>query len=276
MAANISTEHLYRLLELGKPVTAIDTLAASILGLGSFAYLAFGIPWDRPDPYHHVWFTKPQDAESKAEKVRYTRNIAQKMQETDSNLVICWGSQSGTAETLANKLARECQNRFGLSVLVADLSDFDAKTISEIPTSKMAIFMLSTFGEGDPSDNTAGLWTWIRDLSSDQLKDLRYFAFGLGNSTYKHYNGVVNVVTESFDRAGANRLMTVGRADDSNGGTVEDFLAWQDSLFAYFKSDPGFQEREVAYTPVFPSGVLIPFMYFVPPFATTSASVAHP
>ncbi|EXA32112.1 hypothetical protein FOVG_16594 [Fusarium oxysporum f. sp. pisi HDV247] len=256
MAANISTEHLYRLLELGKPVTAIDTLAASILGLGSFAYLAFGIPWDRPDPYHHVWFTKPQDAESKAEKVRYTRNIAQKMQETDSNLGV--------------------SNRFGLSVLVADLSDFDAKTISEIPTSKMAIFMLSTFGEGDPSDNTAGLWTWIRDLSSDQLKDLRYFAFGLGNSTYKHYNGVVNVVTESFDRAGANRLMTVGRADDSNGGTVEDFLAWQDSLFAYFKSDPGFQEREVAYTPVFPSGVLIPFMYFVPPFATTSASVAHP
>ncbi|EEU34866.1 uncharacterized protein NECHADRAFT_98095 [Fusarium vanettenii 77-13-4] len=240
------------LLELGKPVTVSDTLAVAILGLGSLAYLAYGIPWDRPDPYHHVWFTKPQDGEgSKVEQVHHTRNIAEKMEQSNKNMVLFWGSQSGTAEMLANKLARECQTRFDLNVLVADLSDYDAKTISEIPASKTAIFILSTFGEGNPSDNTVGLWTWIRDLSGNQLRDLRYIAFGLGNSTYKYYNQVVNVVTESFDRAGAKCLMPVGRADDSNGGTEEDFLAWREDLFVYFKTQLSLQEREIAYTPAF-------------------------
>lgn len=39
--------------------------------------------------------------------------------------------------------------------MTADLSDYDPATISDIPNSKLAIFIVSTYGEGDPSDNTA-------------------------------------------------------------------------------------------------------------------------
>lgn len=149
-------------------------------------------------------------------------------------------------------MARECHLRFGQATLAADLSDYDVDTITLIPESKLAIFVLSTFGEGDPSDNATALWEWLRNHPSEvRLPNLRYVAFGLGNSNYKNYNRVVDVVVEALDSAGARRLMPVGKADDANSGTEEAFLAWKDQLYALFGEKLGFQQRHVPYTPSF-------------------------
>lgn len=166
------------------------------------------------------------------------------------NVVIFWGSQSGTAEMFAERLAKECHLRFGLQTLCADLCDYDADTIALIPQTKLAIFIVSTYGEGDPSDNTQGLWEWLHKKPFDiQLPNLRYMAFGLGNTSYRYYNRVVDVVTETLDRAGAKSFMPVGKANDANGGTEEDFLSWKDELYEVFLSQLGFKEQDVAYTP---------------------------
>ncbi|KAH8163425.1 hypothetical protein CIB48_g4837 [Xylaria polymorpha] len=141
------------------------------------------------------------------------------------------GSQSGTAEIFAQRVARECHLRYGLDAIAVDLSDYDAETISKIPEAKLAIFILFTFGEGDPSDNAAGLWEWLRkDPSKLSLPTLQYTAFGLGNSNYKYYNRVVDVVVDALEKAGAKAFMPIGKADDANGGTEEDFLAEDPSL----------------------------------------------
>ena len=107
-----------------------------------------------------------------------------------------------------------------MKALSIDLSDYDSETIALIPESKLSIFILSTFGEGDPSDNTTSFWEWLQKSSSDlRLPNLRYMAFGLGNSNYKYYNRVIDVVVEALDNAGAQRLMPVGKADDAQGAT---------------------------------------------------------
>jgi NADPH-ferrihemoprotein reductase len=164
------------------------------------------------------------------------------------DMVVFWGSQSGTAECFANRLAREIHLRFDKEALAADLSDYDTETISQIPATKLVIFIISTYGEGDPSDNAAGLWEWINS-SNRSVQNLRYVALGLGNKNYKYFNRVVNVVSEALDNAGAARLLPVGRADDSNGSTEEDFMAWRDFLFAFFRTGLGFEEKEMAYEP---------------------------
>jgi sulfite reductase alpha subunit-like flavoprotein len=64
--------------------------------------------------------------------------------EQNKDVVIFWGSQSGTAEGFANRLARDCHRRFRLEALAADLSDFDPETIALIPKTKLAIFIMST------------------------------------------------------------------------------------------------------------------------------------
>jgi len=118
-----------------------------------------------------------------------------------------------------------------------------------IPEAKAAIFIVATYGEGDPSDNTAGLWGWVTKHPDISLQNLRYVAFGLGNRNYKHYNRVIDVVTDAFDRARANRLLPVCRADDSTGATQEDFMEWKESLFTLFRNEFGYEEKEMVYEP---------------------------
>lgn len=118
-----------------------------------------------------------------------------------------------------------------------------------IPEASLAIFIIATHGEGDPSDNTAGLWDWLTKSSDVSLPNLRYVAFGLGNRNYKHYNRVIDVVTNGLDQAHAKSLLPVYRADDSTGGTQEDFMEWKESLFIIFRSELGYEEKEMTYEP---------------------------
>ncbi|TVY86603.1 NADPH--cytochrome P450 reductase, partial [Lachnellula willkommii] len=203
---------------------------------------------DKPDPYHHVWFEKPQATDASG-KGAETRDIGQKLEESKKDLVVFWGSQSGTAEGLAARLVRDFRSRFGLDVLAADLSDYDPESIHNISEKKFAIFIISTYGEGDPSDNTSQFMSWLKANKSVRFDKLRYAAFGLGNKKYKFYNKVIDTVVESLDHLGAAALMPVGKADDSNGATDEDFTEWKQSLFSLFHEQLGFAERPEQYEP---------------------------
>lgn len=237
--------------QIAKPSSAADGVAVFLFLLSAFGYLTHGRVWDKPDPHHRIWFERPQLADSTSDsRVSSTRNVAQKLAEGNFHCVIFWGSQSGTSERFAETLGRECLSNFGINALVADISDFDADTISAIQPTHLAIFILSTYGEGDPSDNTAGLWDWIKQVKDKNMKlqNLRYFALGLGNSNYKYYNRVLDVVADALDEAGATALIPRQKADDANGGTEEDFQTWKDDAFVLFRQ-LGFEQKTVTYQP---------------------------
>ncbi|CAH0045285.1 unnamed protein product [Clonostachys solani] len=207
-------------------------------------------PWDLPDPYRHVYYEKPQLKNGGGHgRAAETRNIAMKLEESNKDLVVFWGSQSGTAEEFANRLARECYSRFGLDSMSADLSDYDPESLSSIPESKIAIFILSTYGEGDPSDNAAGLLRYLQHKPSQSLANIQYAAFGLGNSNYQHYNRVVDVVATAIDGLGARALMPLTKADDADGNTEEQFLAWKESVLRLLQKKLDLAEREPFYEP---------------------------
>ncbi|MCJ1433032.1 hypothetical protein MMC27_002391 [Xylographa pallens] len=246
MSNYVSYSHAFELL---RDIPIDDAVFLSVAAAAFAGYLVKGTLWNKPDPYHRTWFERPQEQDSARNLSQETRDIAQKLEEANKDIVVFFGSQSGTAEGFANRLARELQLRFGANTLAADLSDFDADSIARIPSSKLVIFILSTFGEGDPSDNTADLWEWLTKSTSVNLTNLRYVAFGLGNRNYKYYNRVVDVVTEALSKAGARALLPPGRADDSIGGTEEDFMEWRDSLCQALQRDLGYEQKESAYEP---------------------------
>ncbi|KAL2811201.1 hypothetical protein BJX63DRAFT_433625 [Aspergillus granulosus] len=267
MASNIATSTLSSLttqLQLQANPTPADYIALTLLSLVGATYLSRGVLWDTPDPYRHLLFERPQlkhglngFAAGSAAQNQQTRNIARKLEETNSSIVIFWGSQSGTAESFAHRLAREITLRFkGKGVLTADLSDYDPQSVSELArsTGKLAIFVLSTYGEGDPADNTIEFWDWLNATEKKKeeknlFDGLRYFAFGLGNSNYKFYNRVIDRVAEALDTYGAQALLPVARANDANGTTQEDYLAWKESLLTYFREELGFAQSELVYQP---------------------------
>jgi NADPH-ferrihemoprotein reductase len=250
--------------------------------LGGLAYATHGTFWDKPDPYHNKWFERPQAAiASLAAGSRSTRNIAEKLAETGKQAVIFWGSQSGTAEGFAHRLARDCHGRLKLEALVADVSDYDHHTIAELSPSQYAIFIMSTYGEGDPSDNSTSFLSWLKSASASapevvSLQNVRFAAFGCGNSNYKYYNAVVDTVVTSLQGLGAKMVLPVGKADEARGTTDEDFLEWKTTLFTALCTQLGLKEREQEYEPsikvVLDDSIDISGVYLGEPLASNSSS----
>jgi NADPH-ferrihemoprotein reductase len=175
----------------------------------------------------------------------------------DLDLVVFWGSQSGRAERLAASFARDCTGRFGLRVAAADLDDYDPQHLTELSSTKLVVFIVSTFGEGDPTDNAVKFFSLLKGLRDagkpELLKNLRYAAFGLGNRNYKHYNKMVDVVDQTLKALGAKNVVTVGKADEAEGPTATDehFLEWSSSATETIRRLFGVEEQEVSYAPEF-------------------------
>lgn len=169
--------------------------------------------------------------------------------------MLYWGSQSGRAERLAAGLARECTARLGLRVAMADLDDHDHKHLREVPSSKLIVFVVSTFGEGDPTDNSVAFCSVLKALratgNTQLLTHLRYAAFGLGNRNYRYYNKIVDLVDTTLQELGARRVGTVGKADEAKGGTAtdEDFLEWSNSMLESLGEMFGLEKRPMVYSP---------------------------
>ncbi|KAJ1929077.1 hypothetical protein IWQ60_001478 [Tieghemiomyces parasiticus] len=168
------------------------------------------------------------------------------MREAGQRMVFFYGSQTGTAEDFARRLAKEATQRFGLRCLVADLEEHDLTVLHQLPRDHLAVFLLATYGEGEPTDNAVEFWetlinpddeahmpefTDIEDPDDHQpLRSLHYALFGLGNSTYELYNHVARTVDQTLERLGAQRVHRRGEGDDDRS-MEEDFLAWKDELW---------------------------------------------
>lgn len=231
----------------------LDTIVLGIILCATIAYFTKGKYWGvAKDPYANSF------AGANGLKAGKTRNILEKMEESGKNCIIFYGSQTGTAEDYASRLAKEGKSRFGLETMVADLEDYDYDNLDAIPSDKIVMFVLATYGEGEPTDNAVDFYEFIsgEDVSFSQsnepaLGNLNFVAFGLGNNTYEHYNSMVRNVTKALEKMGAHRIGEAGEGDDGAGTMEEDFLAWKDPMWAALAEKMGLEEREAVYEPVF-------------------------
>lgn len=234
----------------------LDILVLVALLLGTVAYFTRGTYWGvAKDPYAGSL------ANGGALKQGKSRDILEKMNETGKNCVVFYGSQTGTAEDYASRLAKEGSSRFGLKTMTADLEEYDLENLDAFPEDKLVMFVLATYGEGEPTDNAVEFYEFI---SSDNvtfsqgagaeekaLSNLKYVAFGLGNNTYEHYNSMVRNVSKFLDKLGARRIGAAGEGDDGAGTMEEDFLAWKDPMWKALTEAMGLQEREAVYEAAF-------------------------
>ncbi|KAJ5127983.1 hypothetical protein N7448_008762 [Penicillium atrosanguineum] len=235
----------------------LDLVVLVALLVGSVAYFTKGTYWAvAKDPY-----AASASAMNGAAKSGKTRNIVEKMDETGKNCVIFYGSQTGTAEDYASRLAKEGSQRFGLKTMVADIEDYDYDNLDTFPDDKVAFFVLATYGEGEPTDNAVEFYQFLTGddvafesgaSADDQpLSSLKYVTFGLGNNTYEHYNAMVRQVDTALTKLGAKRIGSAGEGDDGAGTMEEDFLAWKEPMWTALTDAMNLQEREAVYEPVF-------------------------
>jgi len=249
--------HWWGIEERTAKMAQLDTLDLIVLALllaGTVAYFTKGTYWAIPkDPYAGSYSL------ANGAKAGKTRNILEKMEESEKNCVVFYGSQTGTAEDYASRLSKEGSQRFGLKTMTADLEDYDYANLDTFPEDKLAMFVLATYGEGEPTDNAVDFWEFItgddvafsNEGEEKPLSNLKFVAFGLGNNTYEHYNSMVRGVNDALVKLGASRIGTPGEGDDGAGTMEEDFLAWKEPMWTELSEKMGLEEREAVYEPVF-------------------------
>ena len=155
--------------------------------------------------------------------------------------VVFFGSQSGTAENLASLLAKEAKSRFGLEAMVADLEEYTYEGLCRLPPDTLCIFVLATYGDGEPTDNAAEFYNFLlgkNDMppppwEGDErpLRNMQCAVFGLGNRTYAQFNKIGCDVHEALVQAGADCITELGAGDEGAGTTEDDFEAWKEQMW---------------------------------------------
>eukprot|EP00753_Platysulcus_tardus_P016472 PLAT5748.1.p2 GENE.PLAT5748.1~~PLAT5748.1.p2 ORF type:complete len:671 (-),score=387.82 PLAT5748.1:209-2221(-) len=142
-------------------------------------------------------------------------------------LFIYFGSQTGSAETFSKTLAKEGR-RHKFAAHAVDLEDVQLDEL--LATPRRAIFVMATYGDGDPTDNAVEFASALADASDGAAASLEFTVFGLGNRQYELYNAMGKLVNRRLEELGGTRIYDYGEGDD-DGTLEEDFEAWKENLW---------------------------------------------
>jgi len=147
-------------------------------------------------------------------------------------LLVLFGSQTGTAEGLAKRVAKEAQQR-GFAPRVLALNDYEQ---ASLPDGGKALIISSTWGEGDPPDNAANFWSWLNADSAPRLEKLQFAVLGLGDKNYSDFCGASKKFDARLEALGAKRLAPRGECDvDYEAGAK----GWLESLWGCLANGAG-------------------------------------
>lgn len=157
-------------------------------------------------------------------------DVVERMNKTNKRMVVFYGSQTGTAEEFSMRLAKEARY-YGIPAMCADPMEYDVDTLKNLcdVEGHLAVFVLATYGEGDPTDNAVTFDQFIRNEDTD-LTGLNFSVFGLGNSTYEHYNKMGKDVDVCLEKAGGVRISALGLGDDDSN-IEEDYMGWKEQFW---------------------------------------------
>jgi sulfite reductase alpha subunit-like flavoprotein len=166
----------------------------------------------------------------KKDELIQTRDIPSKMKNLGKKMIVFYGSQTGTAEDYSIRIVKEA-NQIGIPTILADLADYDMDSLQSISSENLVIFLVATYGEGEPTDNAQSFFEWInRDDLEVNLESLNYVIFGLGNKTYEHFNAAAKILDDRLKKFNSKAISVMGLGDD-DGSLEEDFLMWKEVMW---------------------------------------------
>uniref|UniRef100_A0A182US59 NADPH-dependent diflavin oxidoreductase 1 n=1 Tax=Anopheles merus TaxID=30066 RepID=A0A182US59_ANOME len=148
----------------------------------------------------------------------------------ERKLTILYGSQSGTAQDLAEQIWRESKMYF----FRGNVLPMDEYDVSELIGERFVVCVCSTYGQGEEPDNMKRFWKFLlrKSLPNDSLQQVHFAVLGLGDSRYPKFNYVAKKLHKRLLQLGGSALLPVGLCDDQHDlGYGAVFLPWINQLW---------------------------------------------
>jgi cytochrome P450 / NADPH-cytochrome P450 reductase len=118
-----------------------------------------------------------------------------------TRLSVLFGSNLGTAEALATRLAQEGTGR-GFDVTLGPLDEH----VDDLPRDGALLVVCATYN-GTPPDNAAAFVRWLRQAPPDAAAGVTYSVFGCGSSEWAStYQAIPSLLDEQLAAHGGERI----------------------------------------------------------------------
>lgn len=167
---------------------------------------------------------------------------AQTSRTAERRILVLYGSQTGTAEDMAERLGRDARRRH----FTCRVDALDLYNIASLVHEQLVIFVCATTGQGDPPDNMKNFWRFIfrRNLPHNSLCRMDYAVLGLGDSSYPKFNFIAKKMHKRLLQLGANPIQSPALGDDQHDlgpdAAVDPWLndLW-DKILSFYPLPPG-------------------------------------
>ena len=140
-------------------------------------------------------------------------------------LSIVFASQTGTAENLAKRLAKEASKR-GFAPTVHDVANYP---LTQLAAESRLLIVASTYGDGEPPDNGKAFWQFLNSASVPKLPQTRFSICALGDSNYPKFCGFGKDLDARLATLGAKCVHT---RMDCDLDYEETFARWMDAALS--------------------------------------------
>jgi len=124
--------------------------------------------------------------------------------QTASTIHILYGSQTGTAESVARDAVKAAKAH-GLNPVIKSMDEVDADALTKM---EILLIVTSTYGEGEMPDNAQVLWSAVKADSMEKLENLQFAVLALGDTSYDLFCQAGIDWDNRLAELGATRLQT--------------------------------------------------------------------
>lgn len=147
-------------------------------------------------------------------------------------LTILFGSQTGNAENLSKRIAKEAGKR-GFAPTIQDLGKY---ATAQLASESALLVVTSTYGDGEPPDNAKAFWEFLNSEAAPKLAQTKFSVLALGDTNYAKFCAFGKAVDERLEKLGATR---VHPRTDCDVEYEEAFAKWVDGALSALGSARG-------------------------------------
>ena len=142
-------------------------------------------------------------------------------------LAVFFGSNSGTCEALARRLARDAPSHGFCATTVGPL---DLAT-RDVPEDRPIVIVTASY-DGLPPSNATRFFEWLESLEGQEMEGVKYSVFGCGHHDWNQtFHRVPNLIDSALAERGGSRLTKVTGTDAASRDMFSDFEKWEDDVF---------------------------------------------